>query len=209
MRRIHRSLAALGFAAALLVAASGCATAASSGTPEPTIHPGWQLHMEAGLAASELGRPAEAERHYRRALELARRESLPREELAFSSYHLAEALRLQSEARGSRGSQRSQTALALFREARRHFEACFGADHPVLIPVWVRIAALEAASGRPEAAEAARTTADRIAVRFFPASHFLRDRFGAARPAALLHPLEILHLMGTYADTPAQVVQGP
>ena len=61
-----------------------------------------------------------------------------------------------------------------------------------------------------EAAKAATATADRIAVRFFPESHFLRERFGAARPALILHPLEMLALIADdELDEPDQIVQSP
>jgi hypothetical protein len=203
MHHLVRFLLPPALALALTLATSGCATAASSGTPEPAIHPGWSRQMEAGLDAWQLGHPDAAALHYRRAVQLARKERLPCEELAFSTYHLGEAIRLRPE------TSRGESALALFEESRGHFEDCFGADHPVLIPVLVRIAALQAETGNPAQAEIARTRADRIAVRFFPASHFLRERFGVSRPAAMLHPLEVLDLMGAYTDTPEQVVQGP
>lgn len=175
---------------AVAVAAAGCTSAAASGgTAGPAMSPAWRARMAAGLDAWAIGDRATAIRRYRQAVRLARQRGLPDEELAFSTYRLGDALRLHPE------YARGESALALLDEARRHFESAYGCDHPVLIPVWVRIAALQSAAGDPAAARSSRETADRIAARFFPESHFLRERYGTARPGSLLHPLEILQLV--------------
>lgn len=186
------------------IAASGCVSAARSGGGEPGMSPAWRARMAAGLDAWDLGQRTTAVRHYRAAVRLAQREGLPAEERAFSSYRLGDAIRLHPEA------GQGESAMALLDESRRHFERAYGPDHPVLIPVWVRIASLRAAGGDEAAARAARAAADRIAVRCFPESHFLRERYGSERPASLLHPLEMLQLVAAAGgETPGRVVRGP
>jgi hypothetical protein len=185
-----------------LVAASGCAAASGGGTPAG-LHPQWQAHMSAGLDAWQTGNVEAAARHYRDAVKVARERGLPAEEMAFSTYRLGEAIRVRPE------TARGEAALALFEESRLHFERAYGPDHPVLIPVWVRIASLQAANGESAAAVDARARADGIAVRSFPESHFLRERYGAARPGLMLHPLEVLQLLRDQQPGSARVVQGP
>ena len=198
MSALHRLLAVCLMSA---VAASGCASATDGGV-RATLHPSWLAQMAAGLDSSDQSDLARAAGHYRSALRLARDERLPEEELAFSSYRLGEAIRVRPE------TSRGETALALLDESRRHFEAAYGAHHPVLIPVWLRIAATQADVGNDEAAAAARVAADRIAVRSFPEHHFLRERYGLARPATLLHPLEMLSLVEARTREAKQIVQG-
>lgn len=180
--------------------ATGCATSPARNGVVPRIHAAWEVHMSSGLGCSDLGDLEEAARHYRRAVRVARVEALPREELAFSAYRLGDVLRERPDL------ARGESALALLDEARAGFADAYGAEHPVLLPVWVRIASIHDERGEPEAAEAARAAADRIAVRFFPEGHFLRERFGDARPASLLHPLEILAILGASPDEPGRMV---
>ena len=184
--------------------ATGCTASPLRAEGPPRLHPIWAIEMAAGLDASELGELDVASRHYRDAVRLARSEQLPSEELAFSIYRLGEAIRVQP------ALAEGEQALALLQEARRHFARAYGPRHPVLIPVWIRIASIQAQQGDIAAAGASRATADEIAIRFFPERHFLRERFGAARPAAILHPLEILRLIGEpeQRDDPERVVQG-
>ena len=198
MRSIARFSAVLS-TGILIVAAAGCATAAPGGSLDPVLHPEWKHEMEAGLVAWQMGRPDAAASHYRQALHLARHEALPPEELAFSSYRLGDAIRV------APAAARGEDARSLLEEARRHFETAYGTEHPVLIPVWVRLAELRARAADADAAAAARAAADRIAVRFFPESHFLRERYGAARPAAMMHPLEMLFLVAEWENGSARV----
>ena len=204
MSSFHRILLVC---AAFALSASGCATA-SPRVEVPRIHPAWEVHMSAGLDAAEVGQREDAARHYRRAVDLARLERLPIEELAFSAYRLGDLIRTHP------GLARNESALELLDEARRGFEQAYGSEHPVLLPVWARIARLHEEAGQIDAAAEARATADRIAVRFFPEAHFLRERFGAARPAEIVHPLEVLAMLGeeelgAETDEPEQVVQSP
>jgi len=189
----------------LLVCAAFAASATACATPRPQVphvHPAWEVAMAAGLDASDVGRPSAAALHYRRALAVARRERLPAEELAFSAYRLGDLIRREPQL------ARGETALALLEEARDQFRRGYGPEHPVLIPVLARLARIYAEAGDTEASEAAREGADRIAVRFFPESHFLRERFGAARPAELVHPLEVLAMLGEDESLePEQVVK--
>jgi hypothetical protein len=186
----------VGLASAL--AASGCTTAAGGGSTAPHIDPAWEMHMAAGLGSWELGNIDAAAYHYRRAVRLARSEQLPPEELAFSTYRLGEAIRVRP------ATSRGETALALLEESRRHLELAYGVDHPVLIPVWVRLAALKAEGGDEEGAAVSQEAADRIALHSFPKSHFLRERYGTVRPGAILHPLEVLELIGASSNPVAQ-----
>ncbi len=200
---MSQSIRSVLLALSFVLATSGCVAAAPGGTVLPLLHPGWQAHMASGLDSWEVGDAEAAADHYRRALGIARSEALAPEELAYSSYRLAEAIRLHP------STSRGESALALLDESRRHFEAAYGTEHPVLIPVWVRLAELRSERGDEEGARSARAAADRIAVRFFPESHFLRERYGAARPALMMHPLEVLQLIGGRDRPPEQVVQGP
>ena len=203
MSTFHRLL--LVFLASSTVTAASCAVSPPRVAGPPGMHPVWEVHMAAGLDASDLGDLEAASGHYRRAVRVARNEKLPNEELAFSIYRLGESIRVQP------GLSQDETALALLQEAQQHFARAYGPGHPVLMPVWVRIAAIQAESGDDQAADASRARADAIAVRFFPERHFLRERYGAARPAAILHPLEVLRLLGEpeAEDGPERVVQGP
>jgi hypothetical protein len=189
--------------AVTLIFAAGCTAPPRIEAPPP-IHPLWELQMSAGLDASDLGNLDAASGYYRKAVQLARREQLPNEEMAFSIYRLGESIRVQPEL------AEGETALALFGEAHQHFASAYGPHHPVLIPVLIRIAAIQAERGNAEAAAATRATADAIAARFFPERHFLRERFGTTRPAAILHPLEMLQLVGEpeEANAAGLTVQG-
>jgi hypothetical protein len=186
--------------------ATSCAASPQRAQPI-RIHPAWEIHMAAGLDATDIGDHASAYRHFQRAVAVARNERLPDEELAFSIYRLGEEVRTHPDA------ARDEDALDLLHQARRHFDRAYGPKHPVLMPVWVRIATIQEERGNTEGAAESRVVADEIALHSFPESHFLRERFGAARPASMLHPLEVLHLIAT--DAPAEetgdsgrVVQG-
>jgi hypothetical protein len=184
--------------AASAVVAAGC-TATAPRESALHIHPAWEASMSAGLGAAEIGDIAAAAGHYRLALDLVHRERLPSEEHAFSAYHLGDLMQRHPAAVPEDGGE---TALALLEEARACFAKTYGPDHPVLLPVLARLAQIRESAGDAEGAAAARDTADRIAARFFPETHFLRERFGAARPSQIVHPLEILALL---ADEDAQL----
>jgi hypothetical protein len=186
--------------------ATGCASAPATQFDVPRIHPVWETHMAAGLDSAEIGDDAEAARHFRRAVALARIERLPSEELAFSAYRLGDLIRRVPELART---DKNETALALLDEARASFAKAYGPEHPVLLPVWARIAGILEANGEADAAASARETADRIAVRFFPEAHFLRERFGAARPAQVVHPLEVLAMLSAAEDDADQFVLSP
>ena len=205
MSSFHRILL-VGLAIVPGAIAAGCAAPSSRGTEALRVHPAWEIHMSAGLDAAEMGELDSAAGHYRSAVHVARFERLPAEELAFSAYRLGDVICQRPEvARGPR-----ESALSLLDEARASFEHAYGTEHPVLLPVWARIAQTHESAGQHEEAEAARANADRIAVRFFPETHFLRERFGAARPAAIMHPLEVLALLAAEDDDePEQIVQSP
>jgi hypothetical protein len=182
------------------LAASGGAAATAGGVPGDPVYPRWKMHMSAGQGCFEVGDADGAASHYRQALRIARSQSLNDTELAFSAYRLGETIRLHP------GAARGESALTLLDESLRHFEAAYGDGHPVLIPIWIRIAHLQTAMGDEAAADRSRTAADRIAARFFPESHFLRERYGTARPGLMLHPLDVLRLIGSPPGPTGRVV---
>jgi hypothetical protein len=179
-------------------AATSCAASPPHAAHPIRIHPTWEVHMAAGLDATDVGDHAAAVRHFRRAVRVARNERLPEEELAFSIYRLSETVRTDPQL------ARDEDAFDLLQESRRHFERAYGSTHPVLMPVWARIAAIQTERGDTEGAAESHAASDEIALRAFPESHFMRERYGAASPAVMLHPLEVLHLIGS--DLPAQEI---
>jgi len=177
----------------LALVSFGCASPSPAETPPPGLDPIWAREMRAGLDALELGRPEAAERRFQRALDVARETELPSDELAFSLYYLADAIGRSH----PRDRMRADRAESLFEEARVELERAYGPAHPVLMPVYERLAALRTRAGDKRGAAALRTAGDRIAARFFPQHHFLRERFGGASPAAILQPLQVLQLLAT------------
>jgi hypothetical protein len=157
--------------------------------------------MAAGLDASDLGHPEAAARDFRRAVARARA-GLPDDELGFSLYRLGDLLRARPDL------SRGESAVALLEEASMHLARAYGAGHPVLLPVWARIAVLRSRAGQHERAAAARAAADAIAVRCFPDRHFLRERFGTTHAASLVHPLEVLRLLEAEAGPDEVAPQG-
>lgn len=201
MSSFHRILLVC---AAFTITAGGCLAAPVRHIEPLRLHPAWEVQMSAGMDAADVGDVSAAARHFRRAVKLAKQERLPAEERAFASYRLGDLLRLQPDA------ARGEDVLSLLEESRASFERAYGPDHPVLLPVWMRLALVHDANGATESADVARAAADRIAVRFFPEHHFLRERFGAARPAEVVHPLEVLALLGdAESEKPEQIVGVP
>ena len=117
------------------------------------------------------------------------------QELAFSAYKLGDTLLAHSEWAETVERRSADTAMRLFGESLAAFEESYGAAHPILLPVLARIGLIHASRREDGAANAARARAERIARSSFPEGHFLRERFGNAHAAVLLHPLEILHLL--------------
>ena len=183
--------------------AMGCTTPTP---PEDRVdlHSSWADQMSAGLACSELQRLEDAARHYRRAVQLARSESLPETKLAFSLYRLGDVLREKPEL------GRGERADVLLQEARVRFERVYGSNHSVLIPVWANLASLYDERGEVAAARAARASAKRIAGHLFPEHHALRRRLRSGRPARRPHPLEVLSILGTQEEAlPKRLVRAP
>lgn len=190
--------------AGALVASAAVASAAAAGpaTPEAVrLDAVWRASMAAGLEAADLGRPEAAARAFRRAVTRARA-GLPDDALGFSLYRLGDLFR------GRPDLSRGESAVELLEEARVHLARAYGAGHPVLLPVWARIAVLRFRAGEHERAAAARAAADAIAVRCFPERHFLRERFGTTRAASLVHPLEVLRLLEAEAGPDEIAPQG-
>ena len=80
-------------------------------------------------------------------------------------------------------------------EAYEIFAVEYGPDHPVVIPVLLRLSEIQSERGDGEGAQRLLERADRITEQTFPESHFMRSRIGAHRPAADLHPQELLRIL--------------
>ena len=198
---LTRALVALATAATIAAAAHAEPTEATEAAEPAGLDPVWTARMVAGLDAWDQGDLEAAGYHFRLAVARARA-GLPDEELGVSLYRLGDVIRVRP------GLSRGESALDLLEEARRHLARAYGPDHPVLLPVWARIALLQSRAGRVAEAEASRAAADAIALRFFPEHHFLRERFGAARAAQVVHPLEVLHLLAGEAGSPEPAGHG-
>lgn len=145
--------------------------------------------MRAGAEAEGAGRPEDALACYRRALEIALRQSQQPIWLAHTAWYLGD-LCFENEDLCA-----SEEAALRTREALAVFAALFGPEHPVVIPVLLRLSEIDARDGRPARAAALLERADRITARTFPDSHFMRSRSGTHRPASDLDPQELLRIL--------------
>jgi len=178
----HRSLA---LAAAVALAGPGCA-----GDPART-GASWHEHMQRGALAVEAGDPATGVEQFRQALESAQEHggSEGSNELAYSAWHLGD-LCFKHPDLCQPGDAETWTLVSLLA-----FERLYGPEHPVVIPVLLRMAEIREGEGDGSAAVALRARADGITARSFPESHYLRSRLGTHRPASGLHPQELLRIL--------------
>jgi hypothetical protein len=145
--------------------------------------------MQSAVAAVERGDPETGVSEFRTALEAARDDARSPNELAYAAWHLGD-LCFEHPPLCGQGEAEASTL-----EALRTFEARYGPEHPVVIPVLLRLAEIREGQGDPAAASELREKADRITDRSFPDSHFMRARMGTHRPAADLHPQELLQIL--------------
>ena len=168
-----------------LLAGAGCA----SDPVSPFADPGWERQMRAGVDAANAADPATAIASFERAVEAAQREPENPNRLAYASWHLGDLCFKQPDFCEPGKAERST------RQAFDAFASNYGPEHPVVIPVLLRLGDIRAGQGDAEGAEQLREQADRITERWFPESHYIRSRMGAYRPASSLHPQELLRIL--------------
>jgi hypothetical protein len=163
----------------------GCASDSAPGAANGS----WEGQMRSGVDAANSGQPALAIASFERAVELARRDPRRPNRIAYAAWHLGDVCFRQPDLCPTGQAERST------RESLAVFMATYGPEHPVVIPVLLRLAALRDADADPQAANALSEQADRITERWFPESHYLRSHMGAYRPASSLHPQELLRIL--------------
>lgn len=171
--------------AVVLLGGSACA----SRTPPKVPLSSWQEQMRAGVESAEAGDDASAVEAFGSAVLLARLEPGHPDQLAYASWHLGDVCfrspQLCPPGEDERETQRSYDL----------FAAHYGPEHPVVIPILLRLSELRARAGDTQAAQALLEESDEITARTFPKSHFMRAGAGSYRPAASLHPQEILQIL--------------
>ena len=145
--------------------------------------------MDAGLRDQGEGQFERARTHFTAALEIARGTPSKPVWLAYSTWHLGDLYYEYAEL----GTPREVEAL--LDESYAAFATVYGPQHPVVIPVLLRLSQLHAARGDTDAAAELLELADEVTARRFPESHFLRVRHGQERPASGMHPHEVLRLL--------------
>ena len=145
--------------------------------------------MRAGADAASQGRRGEALGFYRQALALAVEDGHQPIRLAHSAWYVGDVC-FDAPDLCAPGEARRRVA-----QSFAIFSALYGPEHPVVIPILLRQAALEARDGDPEEAARLVEQADRITARTFPDSHFMRSRSGDHRPASDLDPVELLRIL--------------
>ena len=145
--------------------------------------------MRLAIDAVSRGDPEAGVSHYELALEAALEEPGNPNHLAYATWHLGDAcFQFPEDCETGDAERKTEISLALFGEH-------YGPEHPVVIPILLRLSVIKAEIGDPDAAAALLEQADRITARTFPESHFMRARMGKHRPASELHPLEILQIL--------------
>ncbi len=145
--------------------------------------------MRSGAEQVHGGSMAEAAGSYRRALELAVQQPHQPSRIAYSAWHLGDVC-FQSPDVCPPGAARQRT-----RVSYEVFGVVYGPEHPVVIPILLRLAEIQALDGDPATAQALVEQADMITARTFPESHFMRIRSDGHRPAADLDPQELLRIL--------------
>jgi hypothetical protein len=168
-----------------LLAAVGCATGGAGTATDSS----WEYLMESGEEAARVGGDAEAGDFFGRAMELAIAQPHQPGRLAYSAWRLGDVcFRKPALCPVGEAKLRTGQALAIF-------SALYGPEHPVVIPILLRLAEIRAQQGDTEGAADLLERADQITARTFPESHFMRARSGAHRPAADLDPHELLQIL--------------
>lgn len=145
--------------------------------------------MRAGSEEARAGSMAEAAESYRRALALALDQPQQPSRIAYAAWHLGDVCFHSPEACPP-GAARQRTEVSY-----EIFGALYGPEHPVVIPILLRLAEIHAGDGDAAGAQRLVERADRITDRTFPESHFMRLRTGGHRPAEDLDPQELLRIL--------------
>jgi hypothetical protein len=143
--------------------------------------------MQLAVEAANDGDRRAAMAAFERSLDLARRERPDRR--AYTRWHQGDTCFKRPRWCPSGEAERATE------EAYDIFAIEYGPEHPVVIPVLLRLSEIHAQVGDDEGAEEFLGLADRITARTFPESHFMRSRIGAHRPASDLHPQELLKIL--------------
>ena len=145
--------------------------------------------MRVGIESNQVGDGAAAVEAFGRAVELAGLDPSRPDELAYATWHLGDAC-FHSPGLCPAGESERETQASYDLFADR-----YGPEHPVVIPILLRLAALHARRGDAAGASALVEESDEITARSFPASHFMRAYIGSYRPASSLHPQEMLEIL--------------
>jgi hypothetical protein len=143
--------------------------------------------MQVAVEAAHQGDRAEARAAFERARELAFRERPDR--IAYTRWHYGDMCFKRPDWCAPGEAERATE------QAYEIFAVEYGPEHPVVIPVLLRLSEIRAAQGDAEAAGVLLDRADQITARTFPESHFMRSQIGAHRPASDLHPQELLRIL--------------
>ncbi len=164
--------------------------AACASEPTPSANTSsWEYQIQVGIHAVERGELALAIECFERAVALAGLNPRRLNRLASATWHLADVC-FKNPGRCPPGRARRDT-LASY----EIFAAHYGPEHPVVIPVLLRLSEIRAEEGDLANARALREQADRITARTFPEAHFMRARMGDHRPAESLHPTQLLEIL--------------
>ena len=145
--------------------------------------------MRSGADAAAQGQSAQALAFYRQALELAVEDGHQPIRLAHSAWYAGDVC-FEAPQLCEPGEARRRVA-----QSFTIFAALYGPEHPVVIPILLRRAEIEARDGDAEEAARLVEQADLITARTFPDSHFMRSRAGDHRPASDLDPVELLRIL--------------
>ena len=170
-----------------VAAAFGCGVLLGLGcaASPPPQSLSWEEETRLAVDSIRGGNPQGGVTHYERAREVARE---PRQS-AYANWHLGDAC-FRYDGLGGPGEAESTTRVSLVL-----FGELYGPEHPVVIPILLRLSVLAARRGDADSSAALLAEADRIITRTFPESHFMRAQSGSQRPASQLHPLQMLKIL--------------
>lgn len=173
-----------------VAAALGCSVLLGLGctaSPPPQSRT-WEQETHLAVDSIRRGDPQGGVTHYARAREVAQE---PRQS-AYANWHLGDACyRYDGLCGPGEAETTTRVALALF-------GAMYGPEHPVVIPILLRLSVLAAGRGDADASAELLAEADRITTRTFPESHFMRAQSDNQRPASQLHPLQMLKILAEF-----------
>jgi hypothetical protein len=171
------------------IACAGLGVGCASGTAHRAIDTSWEYQMRAGAEAAREGRPEEALAFYRQALSLVSEGGHQPVRMAHSAWYVGDVC-FEHPDLCEPGEARQQVSRSF-----ALFAALYGPEHPVVIPILLRLSAIDAREGDERGARQLLERADRITARTFPESHFMRSASGSHRPASDLDPMELLRIL--------------